>query len=103
MPHVGLLIRDQRLWWADFAAVWRTVSPLDWSRTQSISEGVGGVVNELLVQMQSFDEPSGWQKFRTKLIDRLNLLLPMHRQLNRPEPPANEPAADRGDEPRRQP
>ena len=53
-----------------------------------VSEGVGGVVNELLVQMQSFDEPSGWQKFRTKMIDRLNLLMPMNRQLNRPEPPA---------------
>ena len=29
---------------------------------QVMSEGVGGVVNELLVQMQSFDEPTGWQK-----------------------------------------
>ncbi|HVQ88517.1 MAG TPA: AAA family ATPase [Actinomycetes bacterium] len=56
---------------------------------QSItSEGVGGVVNELLVQMQSFDEPTGWQKFRTKMIDRLNLLLPPHRQIKRPEPPS---------------
>ena len=26
------------------------------------SEGVGGVVNELLVQMQSFDDPTGWNK-----------------------------------------
>jgi len=52
-----------------------------------VSEGVGGVVNELLVQMQSFDEPSGWQKFRTKMVDRLNLLLPIDHQLRRPEPP----------------
>jgi cell division protease FtsH len=52
------------------------------------SEGVGGVVNELLVQMQSFDEPTGLQKFRTKLVDRLNLLLPMERQIKRPEPPS---------------
>jgi ATP-dependent Zn protease len=51
------------------------------------SEGVGGVVNELLVQMQSFDEPTGWQKAHTKLVDRLNLYLPVHRQLRRPEPP----------------
>ena len=29
-----------------------------------VSEGVGGVVNELLVQMQSFDEPTGWQKLQ---------------------------------------
>ncbi|MEO8329023.1 MAG: AAA family ATPase, partial [Candidatus Nanopelagicales bacterium] len=52
------------------------------------SEGVGGVVNELLVQMQSFDEPTGWQKFHTKLVDRLNLFLPLDHQLSRPEPPS---------------
>jgi ATP-dependent Zn protease len=52
------------------------------------SEGVGGVVNELLVQMQSFDDPTGWQKFRTKLIDMVNLYLPPHRQLSRPVPPS---------------
>jgi ATP-dependent Zn protease len=53
-----------------------------------MSEGVGGVVNELLVQMQSFDEPTGWQKLHTKLVDRLNLYLPLHRQLKRPQPPS---------------
>lgn len=53
-----------------------------------VSEGVGGVVNEMLVQMQSFDEPTGWQKFHTRLVDRLNLLLPLHRQLSRPKPPS---------------
>jgi cell division protease FtsH len=52
-----------------------------------ISEGVGGVVNELLVQMQSFDEPTGWQKFTGSLIDSVNLLLPAHRQLRKPVPP----------------
>ena len=52
------------------------------------SEGVGGVVNELLVQMQSFDEPTGLQKLRTKFVDMANLYLPAHRQLRRPEPPA---------------
>ena len=55
---------------------------------QVMSEGVGGVVNELLVQMQSFDEPTGWQKARTKFVDRLNLYLPLHRQLKRPQPPS---------------
>ncbi len=56
---------------------------------QSItSEGVGGVVNELLVQMQSFDEPTGFQKFRTKMVDRVNLFLPIHRQIPRPEAPS---------------
>jgi cell division protease FtsH len=51
-----------------------------------ISEGVGGVVNELLVQMQSFDAPTGWQRARGRVIDALNLLLPAHRQLARPRP-----------------
>ena len=53
-----------------------------------VSEGVGGVVNELLVQMQSFDEPTGWQKLQSKAIDALNLFLPPHRQLSRPSPPS---------------
>jgi ATP-dependent Zn protease len=52
-----------------------------------MSEGVGGVVNELLVQMQSFDQPTGGQKLANKLIDALNLLLPLHRQLKKKTPP----------------
>jgi len=52
-----------------------------------VSEGVGGVVNELLVQMQSFDEPTGGQKLRAALVDRVNLYLPAHRQLRRAQPP----------------
>ena len=54
----------------------------------TISEGTGGVVNELLVQMQSFDEPSGGQKVRAWLVEHLNALAPPHRQLRRPAPPA---------------
>ena len=54
--------------------------------TPMISEGTGGVVNELLVQMQSFDDPDGWQKFQAWFVDRINLLLPVHRQLRRPVP-----------------
>lgn len=54
------------------------------------SEGTGGVVNELLVQMQSFDEPTGWQSLQGRLVDMVNLLLPAHRQLRKPTPqPAN--------------
>ncbi len=53
-----------------------------------ISEGTGGVVNELLVQMQSFDDPTGWQKLQSRLVDGLNLLLPAHRQLAKPTPPS---------------
>jgi ATP-dependent Zn protease len=52
------------------------------------SEGVGGVVNELLVQMQSFDEPAGMQKLQGKLVDRINLYLPVHRQIRRPKTPS---------------
>ena len=37
-------------------------------------EGAAGIVNELLVQMQSFDLPTGWDKFVSKMIDRVNLL-----------------------------
>jgi len=49
-----------------------------------VSEGTGGVVNELLVQMQSFDDPTGRQRLAGWFVDRLNLLLPPHRQLPRP-------------------
>lgn len=55
-----------------------------------VSEGTGGVVNELLVQMQSFDEPTGRQKVLGRLVDWVNLLLPAHRHLRRPRTqPAN--------------
>ena len=58
------------------------------NRVDHVSEGVGGVVNELLVQMQSFDEPTGMQKLQAKLVDWVNLFLPAHRQLQRPVPPS---------------
>ena len=47
---------------------------------------VATIINELLVQMQSFDEPSGWQKFAGKVADRINTLLPLHRQIRRAVP-----------------
>jgi ATP-dependent Zn protease len=49
-----------------------------------VSEGVGGVVNELLVQMQSFDTPTPWQRLLGGCADAVNLLLPAHRQVPRP-------------------
>ena len=52
-----------------------------------VAEGTGGVVNELLVQMQSFDEPTGTQKFQTRFIDWANLFLPPGHQIHRPVPP----------------
>jgi len=49
-----------------------------------MSEGTGGVVNELLVQMQSFDDPTGGARLKGWFVDRLNLFLPVDRQLKRP-------------------
>ena len=50
-----------------------------------MSEGTGGVVNELLVQMQSFDNPTGFQRLQGWFVDKANLFLAPHRQLKRPE------------------
>ncbi|MCW2615575.1 MAG: ATPase central domain protein [Frankiales bacterium] len=50
-----------------------------------MSEGTGGVVNELLVQMQSFDNPTGGQRLQGWFVDKLNLFLAAHRQLSRPD------------------
>lgn len=56
----------------------------------SMREGIVGVVNELLVQMQSFDMPTGKDKLKTKFIDGINVFLPQERALPRPKPtPAN--------------
>jgi cell division protease FtsH len=52
----------------------------------AVSEGVGGVVNELLVQMQSFDALTGWQRVQGALIDAANLFLPAHKLIPRPRP-----------------
>jgi cell division protease FtsH len=48
-----------------------------------MSEGTGGVVNELLIQMQSFDTPPLGQRLADGLADRLNAYLPPHRQVKR--------------------
>jgi ATP-dependent Zn protease len=52
----------------------------------SMREGIVGVVNELLVQMQSFDMPTGRDKVKSKFIDAINVFLPAHRALPRPHP-----------------
>jgi ATP-dependent Zn protease len=41
-------------------------------------------VNELLVQMQSFEQPTGAQKMLGRLIDGINSLLPPKRQVSKP-------------------
>ena len=54
-------------------------------KTPFMSEGTGGVVNEMLVQMQSFDALTGWQRLGGWFVDRVNLFLPVDRQLSRPQ------------------
>ena len=50
----------------------------------------GGIVNELLVQMQSFDEPTRAERVKGWFKDRLNRFLPPHRQLRKhPAPYSN--------------
>ena len=53
-------------------------------------EGVSGVVNELLIQLQSFDHPTMGSRMRGALIDAVNAWLPARRQLQkRKVAPAN--------------
>src|SRR5258705_12178983 len=59
------------------------------SRSQG-REGVAGIVNELLIQLQSFDHPTRSEKLQGLVVDRLNNWLPDHRQLSkRRSAPAN--------------
>ena len=51
-------------------------------------EGISGVVNELLIQLQSFDEPTKWNRVRGWFIDRMNRFLPPERQYRKPPPVA---------------
>jgi ATP-dependent Zn protease len=53
-------------------------------------DGVAGVVNELLIQLQSFDQPPMSVRFRGWLIDLVNTWLPTRHHLHKaPTPPAN--------------
>ncbi|MBL8930426.1 MAG: AAA family ATPase [Kineosporiaceae bacterium] len=52
--------------------------------TSMVSEGVGGVVNELLVQMQSFDTPTVGERVRSAVIDAVNQFLPSARRIPLP-------------------
>ena len=53
------------------------------------SEGVGGVVNELLVQLQSFDTPPMRDRAANRMKDTVNAYLPAHRQLRKSKPSYN--------------
>jgi len=48
---------------------------------RSISSDTGGMVNELLIQMQSFDEPTTRMRLIGRLKDLVNQFLPEHRRL----------------------
>ena len=53
-------------------------------------EGISGIVNELLVQLQSFDHPTRSQRLHGWFVDRVNAWLPDGRQLSKKRPtPAN--------------
>ena len=53
-------------------------------------EGIAGVVNELLIQLQSFDAPPTGMRVSHWFVERVNRLLPPHRQIKkRPTPYAN--------------
>jgi cell division protease FtsH len=46
-------------------------------------EGISGVVNELLIQLQSFDEPPRTSRAVSRAIDLVNLFLPSRRQFRK--------------------
>jgi cell division protease FtsH len=51
-------------------------------------EGISGVVNELLIQLQSFDQPTRGARVTGWFIDFLNRWIPAQRQLRKPKPHA---------------
>ena len=51
-------------------------------------EGIAGVVNELLIQLQSFDQPPTSYRLRGWFVDRINRFLPADRRLRKPVAPA---------------
>ncbi len=53
----------------------------------SMSEGSAGIVNELLVQMQSFALPAPRDKIKAKGVDWINKHLPPNRRLKHPKSP----------------
>lgn len=72
--------------WSPAVAPHGPAAPGGVVRNAVVSEGTGGVVNELLVQMQSFDEPTGGARLVNRLIAQVNLLLPADRQIQQIKP-----------------
>lgn len=62
-------------------------TPADGGVSRSaVSEGTGGVVNELLVQMQSFDDPPRGVRFSNGMRRMANKVLPPHRHFKTSAP-----------------
>jgi cell division protease FtsH len=62
---------------------------LDGGGEGPVSSGTGGVVNELLVQLQSFDTPPFGERLAGRLIDWVNGWLPAHAQFGKRPPRYN--------------
>ncbi len=65
-----------------FSGLSRTVS-------NSISSGTGGMVNELLIQMQSFDQPPRLERIRSRVVAWINTYLPPENRLKAGKPAYN--------------
>ena len=50
--------------------------------SNSISAGTGGMVNELLIQMQSFDQPPWRARIKARVIETINGYLPPERRIS---------------------
>jgi ATP-dependent Zn protease len=61
-------------------------SDLRTSVNRATSEGISGVVNELLIQLQSFDTPTFSDRMKGAFIDRVNKWLPDGRKLKKRPP-----------------
>jgi ATP-dependent Zn protease len=74
----------------DEASTWHGADGHGRRVERNMNEGVSGVVNELLVQLQSFDTPSSSHRVSGWFVDVLNRHLPAHRRLSkRPPQPSN--------------
>ena len=51
------------------------------------TEGIAGIVNELLIQLQSFDQPPPGGRLRGSLVDMVNSWFPPSHHLRKPAPP----------------
>jgi cell division protease FtsH len=51
--------------------------------SRMVNSGAEGMVNELLIQLQSFDTPPFWGRFKYFLIDFANLFMPANRQIKK--------------------